>query len=96
MKNNKNENAIIKETLIFLEKAPYKERKLYIKDFNGDGVEMIGYVFQEKTWCWLIWKPTDIGKNPEYKGESLVKVIPQTIDLDNIEIVLDAQPWTYI
>lgn len=97
MKTNKQkENKIIKETLIFLEKAPYSERKSYIKDFCGDGVEINGYIFEKDVWCWLVWKPTDIGNNPEYKGEPIVKVIPRNINLDNIEAVLDAQPWTYI
>lgn len=92
----RNENEVIKESIMFLEKAPYKERKQYIKDYHKDGVDINGYTIQCDTWCWLIWKPTDMGENPEYKGELLVKVVPRNIDLNKIDVVLNAQSWTYI
>lgn len=87
------ENKIIKETIYFLEKAPYRERKPFMRDYYGRGVEMNGFIIQKDGWCWLIWKPT---KNPAYKGEPLVKVVPQNVELEKIDIVLNAQSWSYV
>lgn len=91
-----NENKVIKESIMFLEKAPYKERKQYLKDYYTNGANINGYKIQCDTWCWLIWKPTNSEENPEYKGEPLVKVVPRNIDLNKINIVLNVQPWIYI
>lgn len=92
----KTENKIIVDAIKFLEDAPFKERKPYLKDFYGKGVELNGYKFQRETWCWLIWKPTDIDIQPEYKGEPLVKIVPNTVEINRIAEILNAQPWTYI
>ena len=95
MDNRMLENKTIIDTLMFLEYGKFSERKKYLKDFHNDGVSLNGFVFQADVWCWIVWKPTDIGKNPEYKGESLFKVIPNTINEDKIGVVLDSQHWTY-
>lgn len=91
-----NENEIIKESIMFLKEAPYRERKQYIKDYHGRGVEINGFTIQMDVWCWIIWKPTDFSKNPEYNGEPLCKVVPRFTELDKIGDVLDTQAWTYI
>lgn len=94
--NKMKENKIIKEAIRFLENAPYRERKPYMKDYHGDGVEINGFVIIKDVWCWIIFKPTDIWEHPEFKGESLVKVVPRTVSFDNIEKVLELQSWTYL
>ena len=91
-----NENEAIKESITFLEKAPFKERQQYIKDYLTNGVDINGFTIQKHAWCWIVWKPSDFGKNPEYKGAPLCKVIPRFTELDKIGDVLDTQAWTYI
>ena len=91
------ENNHIIQAIKFLEKAPYSERKPYLEDYiRGNGAEINGFTILREIWCWIIWKPTDIGKNPEYKGEPLCKVVPRFTPFDKIDEVLDSQPWTYI
>lgn len=90
------ENKLIVQAIKFLEKAPYSERKEYLKDYHGHGAEINGFSIQKETWCWLIWKRTSLADNPEYKGEPLCKVVPRFVDFDKINTVLDCQPWTYI
>ena len=91
------ENNLIIQAIKFLEEAPYSKRKPYLEDYiRGNGAEINEFIIQRETWCWLIWKPTDIGKQPQYKGEPLCKVVPRFTDFDKIETVLDSQPWTYI
>ena len=90
------ENKIIVNAIRFLETAPYRERKPYMPDYFGSGVEINGYTIQRDVWNWLIWKPTDIGEQPQFKGEPLVKVVPNTIAISDISKVLKVQPWTYI
>ncbi len=72
--------------------------KLKTQAYNKEGVEVNGFVIIKDTWSWNIWKPTDIGAQPEYKGEPLIKVVPFNVHLDEnrINAVLDAQPWTYV
>jgi len=95
--NKATENNLIIQAIKFLEKAPYHDRKQYMEDYTiGSGVEINDFIIQRETWCWLIWKPTDIGKNPEYKGEPLCKVVPRFTEFDKMNVVLDSQPWTYI
>ena len=58
-----------------------------------------GFDFQEDVYCWVIWKPTDIRKYPEYNGEPLHKILPSTtahLTREQMETILDAQPWCYI
>lgn len=90
------ENQIIVNALKFLEKGKFRERKPYIKPFREMGVELNGYTFKKELWCYLIWKSTDLGKQPQFKGEPLVKVIPVNVPFDKMEVVLNAQPWTYL
>ena len=97
MRKNRKENKIIMDAIKFLEKAPYGKRKHYMKDYlHGNGVEINGYIFQKDVWDWLIWKPTDLGEQPQFKGEPLVKVVPTFIEIENIGKALDLQPWTYL
>ena len=94
--NKNEENTMIEETLIFLEKGKFKDRKPYLKDFLNEGVEIKGYIFRKDGWSYIIEKPTDIGNNPEYKGEPLIKIVPTTNDLRKTHTVLNAQPWVYV
>lgn len=71
----------------------YREERIQKGRFKVDGFE-----FEHDVWCWIVWKPTDISRNPEYKGEPLAKVVPNIAPLtrEQIEIILDAQPWCYV
>ena len=89
------ENETIIQTLYFLEHGKFSERKPYIHDYMNNGVKLNGFVFQKDTWCYLIWKPTDIAKDPRFKGEPLYKAIPDNVDWKDMETVLNAQRWTY-
>ncbi len=91
---NKKENKIITETIKFLVSGKFSERKPYLKDFYGKGVEMHGYIFSKEGWNWVVAKPTDIDSG--CKGEPLVKVIPTLTEIKKIPIVLNTQSWTYI
>lgn len=99
------ESMIIAEVIQMLEDGPWEERKKYLKDLRSeDGALINGFRFQQDTWCWLVWKPTDIWKQPQYKGEPLYKVVPRdtinprrgTVKLENIAKVLDLQHWLYL
>ena len=91
------ENKIITEVIKFLQYGKYSERRKYIPDVISDkGALINGYRFQKELWTWIIWKPTDIGEHPEFKGEPLVKVVPLNTDTNKIADVLNAQPWTYL
>lgn len=97
----KRENGKIARMLYFLEHAPYSETKQYQKDILGNGAKIDGYIYQRSCYCWLIWKPTDLRKNPEWKGEPLLKEVPDNVvsygkDVDSIVKVLEAQPWVYV
>lgn len=85
------------EAINFFKHGAFHDKKPYIRDlYLGHGVSYNGFKFYKETWCWTVWKNTDIGSNPEYKREPLYKVIPNTVPARNIPAVLDAQPWTYI
>ncbi len=90
------ENYKIQEAIKFFKYGKFSEKKKYISELYSNGTSFNGFTFVKDSWCWIIWKPTDIAKNPEYKGEPLCKVIPDTVPITNIFKVLDAQPWTYI
>lgn len=71
----------------------------YLKERIQTGqCEVDGFKFENDAWCWIVWKPTDISRNPEYKGEPLAKVVPNIAPLtrEQIETILDAQPWSYL
>ena len=94
----KNDSIKVAEIVYMLENGQYKERKQYIKELYEKGqVTIKGYTIEKDLWCWVIWKPTDIDKDPGFKGEPLVKVVPRLyLDKEEIEAILDAQPWNYI
>ena len=94
--NKQKENEKIQEAIKFFKHAPFRERKPYLLQLREKGAEYNGFVFQEDAWCWFVWKPTDPDTQPQFKGESLVKVIPRTVPIDKIPDILDAQPWMYI
>lgn len=95
------ETKKIAESLFFLNHGPYKERRPYMKlihDSPHRSAEYNGYTFQKELWCWVIWKPTDFDKQPQYKGSPLAKVVPSTVT-DNIDAmiqILKNQPWIYV
>lgn len=89
------ENEKITEAIEFFTEGKFRERKPYLEELIKNGsVSYNGFTFEKDLWCWKVWKPTDVGD--KFKGEPIVKVIPDTIPLKNIPLVLDAQPWTYI
>ena len=102
---NSTESMNIGEIIQMLEDGPWEERKKYLKDLRSeDGALINGFRFQQDTWCWLIWKPTSIEKEPQYKGEPLLKVVPRhTINsrrgaakFENVAKILDLQHWVYL
>lgn len=95
--NRQKENELIKETINFLTNGKFKERSPYIKTLaSGATINLNGFAFGKELYCWIIWKPTDEEKEPQYKGEPLYKCVPFNVPIKNIPIVLDAQPWKYI
>lgn len=91
------ENMMIADAIKFFKYGKFSDRKAYIKELRtGKGASYNGFTFKESTWCWIVWKPTDIGKEAQYKGEPLCKVIPINVFIDKIPVILDAQPWTYV
>lgn len=99
------ESMIIAEVIQMLEDGPWEEQKKYLKDLRSeDGALINGFRFQQDTWCWLVWKPTSIEKDPQWKGEPLYKVVPEgsvygrkgSEKLENIAKILDLQNWMYL
>lgn len=87
------ENQLIFEALVSLE----RNYKLRAEAMKAEGVKINGFTMLKRTWCYIILKPTDIGKQPQYKGEELVKIIPETIKLRRVyvDMALKSQSWTY-
>lgn len=72
------------------------DHKLMAKAIDTvEGVSINGFAIYKDVWCWVIYKPSDIKKQPEYRGEPLVKVVPDIIDYDDMETVLNLQGWVY-
>ena len=95
--DSKKENNVIAETIKFFVKGNFRERKPYLKDLHSEnGVTLNGFTFKRDIWCWLVWKSTNLADSPEFKGEPLIKVVPVFTPFENIPIVLDSQPWTYL
>ena len=92
----KEENEIIVNTIFFLEHGKYSERKQYMKDYLTDGVCLNGFIFQKDILSWVIWKPTNIFDNPEYKDDPLVKVISRSTHPDKMKKALEIQGWAYL
>ena len=99
------ESMKIAEVIQMLEDGPLEERVKHLKDIHSeDGALINGFRFKNKIWCWVIWKPTDMVKQPQYKGEPLYKVVPaETVyarkgseKLENIAKILDLQYWMYL
>lgn len=89
------ENETIVDIIDEIEHCELSKRVKYLKECYKDGLKLDGFIFQRSSMCWIILKPTDIGKQPEYKGEPLVKVVPLSVPIDKLATVLDAQPWVY-
>lgn len=91
------ENMMIVDAITFFKYGKFFDRKSYIEELRtGKGASYNGFTFKESAWCWIVLKPTDIEKEPQYKGEPLCKVVPINVSIDKIPVILDAQPWTYI
>ena len=94
------ENEIISEVISDMERSLYHASKKYdikLKPLMNEGVEINGFTFIKDTWAWIIFKPTDLDKQPEYKGKPLVKIVPMFVDdKENIVTILKAQHWTYL
>lgn len=91
------ENKKIAKAIWLLENGQWIERREYLYQLREEGSCSIdGFEFQEEVYCWIVWKPTDIEKNPQWKGESLYKVVPRT-DLSERQIIniLGNQSWIY-
>lgn len=91
-----NENVLVMEAIKFFKYGKFHEREPYLKALLTEGAEYNGFTFNKEGWAWLVWKDTNIDTQPQFKGEPLVKVIPDTVPIENIPAVLDAQPWTYV
>jgi len=95
--NRQKENKLIQKTFNFLKNGKFREKAPYVNKLQkGETVTLNGFSFTKELYCWIIWKPTDEEKEPQYKGEPLYKCVPFNVPIENIPIVLDAQPWTYI
>ena len=92
-----NESQVIAEIILTLQHPRTKEgRDQYHMAFTSDGVKIKGYEFRRFTYCFVVWKPTDFQKDPQWKGEPLCKIVPDTIlTKQQIETILEAQPWLY-
>ena len=98
-KNKMSENKKIAEAYEFFEGpncARFGERKPLLKDYYGNGVEMNGFILRHCAEGVEVWKPTDIGKDPQYKGEPLLKIIPFTVATGRVIDILECQRWTYV
>lgn len=58
--------------------------------------EVNGYIFKDACGHYEIYKPTDIEKEPQFKGEPLLKTVPGEVDPSFIEQILDHQLWIYL
>ena len=102
--SKKYENQKIAKIINYLEKGRGhydKERIEYLKEARTDkGTKIDGYIFNENTWCWIIAKPTDIGEEPGFKGEPLIKIVPRMYlfknDVESIVKILEEEIWTYL
>ena len=95
-RNSMKENEIIKNTIDVLEHGDYEGRKQLIKQLHDNGYVVVdGLIFRDEGICWSVWKPTNEYVNPEYKGQSLSKIVPAYMEIDRIPQVLDAQQWVY-
>lgn len=69
------------DIVCLLESHDYHKVKQYIKDLRTEeGAKINGYIVNKDVHCYLIWKPTDIGEHPEWKGEPLLMIIPQWLE----------------
>ena len=87
----------IADTLYMLEHGSYRERKPYLDALRKGKVVTIGnYGYSEDTWCWLVWKETELDSGT--KGEPVVKVIPKAHNLPkvSIRIMLTLESWQYL
>lgn len=91
------ENKKIAKAIRLLEDGQWKERKDYLYQMREKGFCSIdGFEFQEEICCWVVWKPTDIEKDPQWKGEPLYKVVPRTyLSERQIINILSNQSWIY-
>ena len=97
----KKENQAIAEAILFLEHGDYDKRKPYLdKMYKRECVKLKGYEFSDGIDCWEVWKPTDMIKEPQYKGEALLKLVPKgdfrNRGIQNIIKILEALHWTYM
>lgn len=92
--NKQEENLLIEDAIDFFTLGKFSEVRPFLeKLITNEGVSYNGFTFNRDAWCWIVWKPTDINRDPQYKGDPLYKVIPR--NASDISKVLDAQPWTY-
>ena len=93
--NKQEENRLIEDAIDFFTLSKFSEVRPFLEKLNtNEGVSYNGFTFNRDVWCWIVWKPTDIKKDPQFKGDPLYKVIPR--NASDISKVLDAQLWTYI
>lgn len=93
------ESIQIADDIYFLEQGSYHERKEkgYLKCLHGEEVTLHGFGYVRENGMWWVTHPTDMAKNPEYKGEPLVKVVPSMhYDADTIATILCAEHWSYM
>ena len=94
--NRQKEAIDIMEAIAFFKYGKFREREPYIKALYTDGADYNGFTFNREGLVWFVWKSTDEYTQPQFKGDPLVKVVPDNVPIENIPAVLDAQPWTYL
>ena len=91
------ENICIMKAIDEFENGHSNKRVEYLKAlYSDEGCSLNGFRFLRQPWCYIVFKHTDISKEPQFKGEDLVKVIPRFTIIEKIPDVLDSQPWTYL
>lgn len=77
---------------------PWKEVKPMLDELHKEGVlQLDGYKFQRETYCWLIWKETDFGEHPEWKGEDLLKIVPVFLETkEKVQQFIEMSDWLYL
>ena len=59
------ENQRIIDAIVLLDKGKYSERKVHLMEIVKNGATTInGFNFIRDVWCWVVFKPTDISKQP--------------------------------
>lgn len=93
------ENLKLAEIIFKLEDMhPWKEVKPLLDELHKNGkVRIDEFEICQETYCWTIWKDTDLGEHPEYKGEPLLKIVPKFLQTkEEILKFIEMSSWHYL